>query len=585
MLDTVIKSGTIVDGSGKKSYTGDIGIKDGVIAEIGSVTTPAAKTINAEGAYVAPGWVDVHTHYDGQVAWDDKLDPSSDHGVTTIVMGNCGVGFAPVRPNGAQSLIELMEGVEDIPGTALYEGMPWGAWETFEDYMNFLEGRKYAIDIGAQIPHGALRSYVMGEQESLENDATDEHIEEMCDHVERAMYAGAMGFSTSRTIGHRSKTGTPVPGTFAARSELISIAGAMKKAGRGVFQAIPASCIGELEWLGGEKQSLLQEIDLFAEISRTSGRKLTYTQLQVPEDVNQWKDAFALVDKANSTGAQLYPQVTSRGVGFMSSLRTYHMFMRRTTYMKLRELPHEERLKELKKPEVRARILTDDDIPDKATGSMENVYEFFGANLHQMFKLRHSTDYEPEKSRSIAAIAKSTGRAEQDVMYDMLIEGDGTGFFVLLGPSYHEFTLDPIKEMIEHKSSVLGLGDAGAHVNFVSDGVLPTFSLIHWVRDRERGAKLPIELMIHKQTKATASVFGMHDRGELAVGKRADINVIDLANLNVGDFELHVDLPAGGTRILQSAEGYLATFVKGQQTRDNGRDLGLRPGRLIRGLH
>lgn len=585
MLDTVIRGGTIVDGTGERSHSGDIGIKDGYIVELGAITTPASQTISADGAIVAPGWVDIHTHYDGQVAWDDKLEPSSNHGVTSIVMGNCGVGFAPVRPDGAKALIELMEGVEDIPGTALYEGMPWGEWETFEDYMNFLDGREYSLDVGTQIPHGALRSYVMGEQESLEDDATAQQLEDMCKHVERAMNAGAMGFSTSRTIGHRSMTGNPVPGTFAPEAELISLSKALKAAGRGVFQAIPASVIGDLEWLGGEKRSLIEEIELFAKISRESGRKLTYTQLQVGEDVDQWREAFKTVERENSNGAQIFPQVTSRGVGFMSSLRTYHMFMRRETYLKLRHLSHEERLIELKKPEVRGKILSDVDIKHDAEGSMENVYEYFGVNLNQMFKLNHSTDYEPEENSSIAAVAQQRGCADQDLMYDMLVEGDGKSFFVLLGPSYHQFTLDPIREMIQHKSSVLGLGDAGAHVNFVSDGVLPTFSLIHWVRDRSRGDKLPIELMIHKQTQATASLYGMHDRGELSLGKRADINIIDMDKLAVGDFDLMADLPAGGTRILQSAEGYVATFVKGLQTRSNGKDIGIRPGRLIRGTH
>ena len=574
-----------MDGTGHSARTGDIGIKDGIIVETGSISSLSSRIVNADGAIVTPGWVDTHTHYDGQVAWDDALAPSSNHGVTTVVMGNCGVGFAPVRPNGAQALIELMEGVEDIPGTALYEGMPWGEWETFEDYLDFLDGREYSIDIGAQLPHGALRSYVMGEQESLEGDATQPQIEDMCLHVERAMRAGAMWFSTSRTIGHRSISGSAVPGTFAAETELLSLANAMKTAGRGVFQAIPASVIGDLEFLGGEKKTLLEEIKLFANISRKSGRKLTYTQFQVGEDVDQWRKALKEVDKQNERGAQIFPQVTSRGVGFMTSLRTYHMFMRRETYIKITDLSHEARLRELKKADVRSKILADKDIRHPSEGSMENVYEYFGANLHQMFQLRHNTDYEPEENRSIAAIANAQGRSAQEVMYDALVEGDGTGFCVLLGPSYHQFSLEPVKQMIEHKSSVLGLGDAGAHVNFVSDGVLPTFSLIHWVRDRQRGNKLPIELIINKQTAATASLYGLKDRGVLAVGKRADINIIDLEKLAIGDFELQADLPAGGTRILQSATGYVATFVKGVQTRGNGVDLGRRPGRLIRGVH
>lgn len=583
MLDFVIKGGTVVDGTGSDARTADVGVKDGIITEIGNVTTPAARTIDGDGALVTPGWVDIHTHYDGQVAWDDQIAPSSNHGVTSVVMGNCGVGFAPVRPNGEKSLIELMEGVEDIPGSALNDGIPWGAWESFEDYMDFLEGREYALDIGAQLPHGALRNYVMGERNSIHANATAEDIEEMSGHIERAMRAGAMGFSTSRTIGHRSLTGEPVPGTFAADDELMGFAAAMKRAGRGVFEVIPASVIGELEMFGGEKKSTFEEIALMARFSRESGRKVTFTQLQISEAPDRWRLALEATDDENAKGAQLFPQVSGRGVGLLTSFRTYHMFMRRETYLALAELPEEQRLAELKKPEVRAKILSDKDIPHPDKGSMKNIYMHYANSLHQTFQFRHYADYEPEEERSIAAVAKSENRDPAEVMYDALLADNGSAFNVLLGSNYYEYSLDPLRQMIAHPSSVSGLGDAGAHVNFIADGAMPSFSLIHWVRDRTRGEKLPLELIVHKQTGANASLYGLHDRGEIAIGKRADINIIDLDKLALNRPEIHADLPSGGTRIIQPVDGYLATFVNGVQTREDGKDLGQRPGRLIRG--
>lgn len=585
MLDTLIKGATLVDGTGAPSYIGDIGIKDGLIAELGSVSTPATRSIDASGAIATPGWVDVHTHYDGQVAWDSELAPSSNNGVTTVVMGNCGVGFAPVRPNGEQALIELMEGVEDIPGTALYEGIPWGNWETFEQYMDYVATRELSIDVGAQIPHGALRSYVMGLEESIEDDATAAQIEEMASHVENALRAGAMGFSTSRTIGHMSIDGSTVPGTFAADEELFGIADSMKRVGRGVFQAIPACAVGELEHLGGERRQTLDEIAFFGEISRRSGRKVSYTHLQGDHDTSLWRTALERVDQENASGAQLFPQVPTRGVGFMTSLRTYHTFMRRKAYLALASLPHDQLVAEMRKPENKAKIIADEDIPHPDGGSMENVYDYFASNLHLTFKLEHGADYEPGPERSIKALAAAQGVEPLDLMYDALLERDGTAFSVLLGPSYHDISLDPLREMIVHDATVFGLSDAGAHVNFIGDGVMPTFALMHWARDRTRGEKLPLELVVNKQSGATASLFGLNDRGTLHVGKRADINLIDLPALELGYFDLRSDLPAGGNRILQKTSGYLASFVKGQQIRENGKDLGVRPGRLVRGMH
>jgi len=500
-------------------------------------------------------------------------------------MGNCGVGFAPVRPGGEKVLIELMEGVEDIPGTALYDGIPWGEWETFEQYMDFLESRNYSMDIGAQLPHGALRSYVMGARSSLEAHANEDDIEEMGKHIERAMKAGAMGFSTSRTLGHRSLSGEPVPGTFAAEVELMHFAKSMKRAGRGVFEVIPSSVIGELEAFGGEKHSTFEEIKLMGDFSRESGRKVTFTQLQIAEAPQRWKLAFEATDKENSNGAQLYPQVAGRGVGLLTSFRTYHMFMRRETFLKLAELPNEQMIAELNKPEVRAQILSDKDIPHPDAGSMKNIFGHYKRSLHQTFEMEHTADYEPEGSRSIKAIAEREGRNPDEVMYESLLKEDGNAFCVLLGSKYYEYSLDPLRQMISHPMSVSGLGDAGAHVNFIADGAMPSFSMIHWVRDRTRGEKLQLELVIHKLTGANASLYGLADRGVIAEGKRADINVFDLDKMSLHKPSIFNDLPGGGSRIIQDVDGYIGTFVKGTQTRSNGEDTGARPGTLVRGVH
>ena len=340
MLDHVIKGGTIVDGSGAPPVRGDVAVKDGRIVQVGgTITDAASETIDADGAIVTPGWVDVHTHYDGQVSWDDVMDPSAGNGVTTIVMGNCGVGFAPVRPGGEKSLIELMEGVEDIPGTALYEGMEWGQWETFPDYLDYIAGREYSLDIGAQIAHGAVRYYVMGERGSDNEDATSDDLIEMARLVQEALEAGAVGFSTSRTIGHRSLWGSPVPGTFAPEEELRAIAQAMKAAGSGVFEMIPSGTVGKLEGLGGERYSPLEELSLMDIVSRESGRPVTFTLVQSPDyPADMWREILDTTSEMNAAGAQLYPQVSSRPIGLVTGLSGYHAFLRRPTYMRLSSL-------------------------------------------------------------------------------------------------------------------------------------------------------------------------------------------------------------------------------------------------------
>jgi N-acyl-D-amino-acid deacylase len=580
MYDYLIKNATIVDGRGGKPYVGNVAISDGKIAGVGDVDGEAKETINAEGAYVTPGWVDVHTHFDGQVSWDDTLDPSFSHGVTSVVMGNCGVGFAPCPPGGEKRMIELMEGVEDIPGTALYEGIEWGEWETYPEYLDYLGKREYTLDVGGLIPHSAVRNYVMGERALRHEDATPEDLAAMCKIVEEGLNAGAIGFSTSRTIGHRSVLGEPIPGTFAEKEELMAIARAMKAAGKGIFQAVPAGVVGDMA--GPEHWTTEQEVELFADIARESGRSCSFTLVQNGNRPDQWRNCLEIVERANAEGLMIRPQIATRPIGFVTSLQAYHMFQRRETYLKLVDLPFDQLLAEMKKPEVKAAILSDKDIAPDQPGTMANIYGLLAMAAPGMFPIELPINYEPEASGNMGALAAAAGQDINDFTYDYLTAGDGDQFAILLGANFVDGSFSVMEEMIQHPNTVIGLSDAGAHVNLIFDAVGPTYQLTHWVRDRTRGPKMPIELMVAKQTYDNAQLFGMDDRGSLEVGMRADINLIDLEHLALGKLEVVHDLPAGGSRILQSAAGYLATFVNGVKTRENDQDTGARPGRVIR---
>jgi N-acyl-D-aspartate/D-glutamate deacylase len=473
-----------------------------------------------------------------------------------------------------------MEGVEDIPGTALYEGIEWGRWETFPEYLDYLDSRRYALDVGTQVPHSAVRNYVMGDRALSHEDASAADLEAMCEIVREGLQAGALGFSTSRTIGHRSVQGEPIPGTFAEKAELLAIARTMRECGKGVFQAVPAGVVGDLA--GPEKYTTEQEVELFTEIARECGRKCTFTLAQNGNRPELWRTLLDMVAKANDNGVILRPQVASRPIGFVTSLRSYHMFMRRETYLKLAQLPFPEMLAELRKPEVKAAILSDQDVPVELEGSMENLYQLLGMAAGVMFPVELPINYEPEASTNIGALAAGAGKNVDEFMYDYLTRGDGNDFAILLGANYIDGNCDVIHEMLTHRDTVIGLSDAGAHVNLIFDAVAPTYQLTHWVRDRTRGERLPIEFIVAKQTRATAELYGLDDRGSITAGKRADINLFDLDRLALGKLEVHNDLPAGGGRILQSAHGYLNTFVAGVKTRENDQDTGARPGRLIR---
>ena len=580
MHDYLIQDARIVDGTGAPPRNGNVAISDGKITGVGDVNGRARETIRADGAFATPGWVDVHTHYDGQVSWDDTLNPSFSHGVTSVVMGNCGVGFAPCHPGKERELIELMEGVEDIPGTALYEGIEWGRWESFPEYLHYLATRTYTMDVGTQVPHSALRSYVMGERALTHEDATAEDLAAMQEIVGEALRAGALGFSTSRTVGHRSVQGDPIPGTFAADDELLAIADSMKKAGLGVFQAIPAGTLGDL--VGPEKDSIQNEIKLFARVAERSGRKCTFTLVQNGSRPEEWRDVLAIVEQAAERGVEMRPQVPSRPIGFLTSLNAYHMFARRETYLKLADLPLNERLAEMRKPEIKARILSDADIPPDQPGTMANIYRLFAMAAPSMYALETPINYEPKVSENFGAQAERAGKPMNEFMYDFLTAGDGKNFAITLG-LLTDRTYAALEEMLRHPQTTIGLSDAGAHVNLIFDAVAPTYQLTHWVRDRTAGSKLPIELLVHKQTLSNARLFGLNDRGSIEVGKRADLNLIDLERLNLGELRIERDLPAGGNRVLQSAQGYLNTFVAGVKTRETDQDTGARPGRLIRG--
>ncbi|VWX62057.1 N-acyl-D-amino-acid deacylase family protein [Sphingorhabdus sp. 109] len=584
MYDVIIRGGKIVDGLGGAPYIGDIAITGGTISAVGpSVKGEAKRTIDAEGAMVTPGWVDVHTHYDGQVSWDDELAPSSHNGTTTVVMGNCGVGFAPVRPGEEQALIELMEGVEDIPGTALYEGIEWGKWESFGDYMDYIGSREYAIDVGAQIAHGAVRYYAMGERGRTNEDATPEEINNIATLVEEAIDAGAVGFSTSRTIGHRSLWGEPVPGTFAADEELLEIARRMKKLGKGVIEAIPAGAVGELAMLGGERNAPEEELELLRRCSEESGRPVTFTLVETRDYYpDLWRHLLEKTHQANAAGAQLFPQVPSRIIGYLHGLSSYHAFMRAPTYMeKMAKLPIAERAKAMRDPEMKRIIMSEKAVPHEAPGSMEHVAGLFRQNADILYPMANPIDLEAGPESSIGHLAKAVNKEPLEYLYDYMVEGDGTQFASFSRANLPE-SLDVIGEMLTHPDTVTGLSDAGAHVTLICDATMPSTQLSYWSRDRKKGNTIPVEYLVHKQTARNAALYGFNDRGSLEVGKRADINVIDYQNLSVAPPVAHHDLPAGGTRLMQPITGYKATFCNGVMIRENDQDTGERPGRLVR---
>ncbi|MFU8816938.1 MAG: amidohydrolase family protein, partial [Pseudomonadales bacterium] len=490
------------------------------------------------------------------------------------------------------TLIDLMEGVDDIPGTALYEGMPWGAWESYPEYLDFLASRRYALNVSSLVAHGAIRNYVMGERGRSNQAATEGDLREMGALVEQALRAGAVGFSTSRILGHRSIQGEPVPGTFANDAEVMIIAQALQRAGSGVFQIIPASTLGEGQPEALEHTALEQEVDLILRVSRASGRPATFTLFQVDAWSNKWREVIAQVKAGNADGARVYPQVGSRPTGIVMSLRTYHSFMRKPSYLALKHLPFEQLRAELRKPEVKAAILAETPVPHANPGCMENAVGHLEPNYEQTFALHGASSYEPERRESFAALAAAAGYADpRSYLYDHLLglvggegaDGASAPFVIMFFTNYSDYNLDAVHDMQLDDVTVTGLSDAGAHVTVIFDAVNPTYQLTYWARDRCRGARLPLTHVVHRQTRRNAELMGFRDRGLIAPGMRADLNVIDFDNLALGELELRRDLPAGGARLMQGASGYLATLINGEPTRRHDVDTGARPGRLIRG--
>jgi N-acyl-D-aspartate/D-glutamate deacylase len=584
MFDLVIRNGKVVDGTGRDAFDGDVAVQDGRIAEVGRGLGRGREEIDAAGRLVTPGFVDVHTHYDGQATWDTKLSPSFAHGVTTVVMGNCGVGFAPVRPGeeAKRGLIALMEGVEDIPGTALWEGIDW-RWESFPQYLDVLAERTFSMDVGTQVPHGPLRTYVMGERGVNHEAATDAEIAEMARLAAEAVRAGALSFSTSRILGHQSTSGSPVPGTHAAREEMLGIGRAVGRAG-GIMELVPGGSVGQGGFaIGTNEAKLYEELEWMDTLSRETGMAITFLIVEFQEDPDAWKGALSWIEDANRRGAKLRPQTAGRPGGVLTGLQSNHLFQRRPTYVKLASLSLAERVRELAKPEVRAAILREEDEAPRSKALMDNLHLLFKRGISAIFPLGNPVDYEPAAERSVVAQAVRDGVDPEARIYDLMLEDDGKAMLLMPTLNYARGSHDALYGMLTHPDSIVGLADGGAHCGLICDASTPTYMLTHWVRDRSRGPRLALEHAVKKQTSETAELYGLHDRGVIARGKRADLNVIDFDTLHLPPPYVIRDLPAGGQRMMQDAVGYVATIVGGVITRRNDEDTGERPGRLVRG--
>lgn len=567
MHDLVIRNGVLIDGTGAPQRPADVAIDGGRITAVGQGIGPGRREVDAAGCLVTPGWVDIHTHYDGQATWDPYLTPSCWHGVTTVVMGNCGVGFAPARPESRDWLIELMEGVEDIPGTALSEGIKWD-WESFPEYMDSLERQSRVLDVATQAPHGSIRAYVMGERGARNEEATPEDIAEMSRLVGEAISAGALGFSTSRTALHRAKDGEPVPGTYADAAELMGIGRAMGEAGRGVFEMASdmAPAEPEFEWMKS--------------LARETGAPVTFSLLQSPMQPEKWRDLLQMTEEAREEGAELTAQIACRPTGMVLGWQsTIHPFIARPSYRAIAGLPFAERLERLRDPAVREAILSEKS-PDGGP-----IAAILMNGFDRMFRLEvgGGLDYEPRAEDSVAALAERIGRKPDAIVYDMLMERDGRGYIYLPLLNYAQFNFDHIHEMMNHPATVLSLSDGGAHCGVICDASFPTYMLTYWARDRVRGDRLPLERIVAMQTRDTARLYGLNDRGVIAPGMKADLNVIDYDALKILPPEMVFDLPAEGRRLIQRAEGYRATVVSGAVTFENGAATGEMPGKLIRG--
>ena len=564
MFDLIIKNGSIYDGKGTKPYQADIAISNEKIVEIGDIKGEGKKVIDAEGKIVTPGFVDIHTHYDGQVTWDPYLRPSTYHGVTTVVMGNCGVGFSPCKPDQRNWLIGLMEGVEDIPGTALHEGIDW-EWESFPEYLDALEKKPLAIDVGTQIPHGAVRAYVMGERGINHEEASQEEIDTMKEIVQEAIKAGAYGFSTSRTEKHNDVNGNLTPSITAHKNELVEIAKSLGEINQGVLQGI------------SDFYDFDSEFDIFKAMSKESGRPISITVEQQDARPEWWEQLLDGIEDAQSEGINMYGQVPPRATGILMGLTaTLNPFRFHPAYMAIADLALEERVEIMSNDEFKEKLLNDNAL------SINPLVDEIVNSYSKMFKLGEPANYEPDPEMSFESLANSSNMTAQEIAYDAMLEKDGRALIYHPLFNYQTGDLSLVEKMLKHPYTVSGLGDAGAHCGAISDASFPTTLVQHWSRDRTRGSKLPLETVIKMQTSETANLLGIKDRGVLAKGYKADINIIDYEGLTLHEPEIINDLPAGGRRLVQKASGYDYTIVSGEVAFIKGEATGALNGRLIR---
>src|ERR1700761_2943535 len=562
--DLVIRGGMIADGLGRDLFEADIAIADGVITQVGKVTVKGKDEIDARGRLVTPGFVDVHTHYDGQVTWSQDITPSSQNGVTTAIMGNCGVGFAPCRPSDHFKLIQLMEGVEDIPEPVLSAGIPW-AWESFPDYMEWLSKRRFDIDIGAQLPHAALRVYVMGERGARRDPSTAEDNKAMAALASEAVRAGALGFSTSRTLNHRTSTGDYTPTLKAGEDELTAIAAAMHGQGRSVLQFVL------------DLSTIHEDLPMMLRVADNTRCPITFSIAQNDKAPQRYRQTLAEINAAAARGLTITAQIAARPVGLMLGLElSRNPFQTHPSYRAIAKLPLAERLERLRQPEIRTAILS-----ESPTATDDPL--FFRPNYDKMYLLGNPPDYEQPPENALGARARREGKQPEELAYDAMLTEDGRGMLYVPFLNYAEGNLDATREMLQDPRSVPGLSDGGAHCGIICDASFPTYLLTHWTRDRSRGEKLSIPFVVAVQARKTALSVGLYDRGLIAPGYKADVNVIDYDKLHLHPPKVHYDLPVGGRRLLQQVDGYDATIVSGAVTRRNGHATGARPGKLVRG--
>ena len=565
MRDLIIRGGTIVDGTGEAPFVGDIAIDGDRIVGVGEISGPARREIDATGMIVTPGFVDIHTHYDGQATWDPLLAPSSWHGVTTAVMGNCGVGFAPVRPTDHQFLIELMEGVEDIPGSALAEGIEW-KWERFPEYLDALESMPRAIDVGVQVPHAPVRAYVLGDRCNTDYVPNADEIAEMAALVREGVEAGALGFSTSRTLLHKDLKGVYMPGTFAGSDEMLALGMAMKGLSHGVYELVSDHLGDDDEW---------EWVKTFA---KESG--LPVTLVATSAGAYEGNKMYNIAEESRLGGMEIRPQIAGRPTGVLHGLTSsFHMFATRPTWRRdLANLTLEEKVAAMQRPEVRAALLSEPSITQNGPFAGD-PNEF----LYRVFPLGERPNYEPDRSGSVAGLADAAGITPMEMMYDLLIRDGGRELFYQPLGGYFTYHFDFFRKNMQHPNVLFGLSDGGAHCGVIADAGMPTFILTHWARDRTKGAQFPLEFLVRKLTRDTAMAYGMSDRGQLKPGLLADLNVIDFEALRLYRPEAIYDLPAGGRRLVQRADGYRYTIKSGQVTFQDGESTGALPGSLVRG--